>query len=53
MKSNSIIAHTTKKAYPSKEAAERAAAFLLTKDVRVRAYKCFCEQWHLTSQKEK
>lgn len=53
MKSNSVINHTTKKAYPTKKAAERVAAFLLTKFVHVRAYKCFCEQWHLTSQKEK
>lgn len=53
MKPNSVINHTLKKAYPTKEAAEKVAAFLLTKFVRVRAYKCFCEAYHLTSQKEK
>jgi len=53
MKSNSVINHTTKKAYPSKEAAQKAADFLAGKDVYVRPYKCWlCEEWHLTSNKK-
>ncbi len=53
MKPNSVTNHTTKKAYPSKEAAQKAADFLAGKFVYVRPYKCFCEAWHLTSQKDK
>lgn len=53
MKPNSVINHTTKKAYPSKEAAQKAVDFLARKYVFVKAYKCFCEAWHLTSQKDK
>ena len=53
MKPNSVISHTTKKAYPTKDAANKVVAYLLTKDVVVRSYKCFCEQFHLTSQKGK
>ena len=48
MKPNSVLNHTLKKAYPTKEAAEKVAAFLLTKFVKVRVYKCFCEMFHLT-----
>lgn len=53
MKGNSVVNHTLKKAYASKTEAEKVAAYLLTKFVRVRVYKCYCEQWHLTSQREK
>jgi len=53
MKSNSVINHTLKKTYPSKAVADKVVAFLATKFIYVRSYKCFCELWHLTSQKEK
>lgn len=52
-KPNSVTHHSLKKAYATKETAEKVAAFLLTKFVNVRSYKCFCGQFHLTSQKEK
>jgi hypothetical protein len=48
MKQNSVTHHSLKKAYPTKEAAEKVAAFLLTKFIQVRVYKCYCELWHLT-----
>lgn len=48
MKGNSVTHHSLKKVYATKEEAEKVAAFLLTKFVQVRVYKCFCEQWHLT-----
>lgn len=48
MKGNSVTHHGLKKAYATKEEAEKVAAFLLTKFVNVRAYYCFCNQWHLT-----
>lgn len=50
MKPNSVLNHTMKKAYATKEEAEKVAAYLLTKFVRVRSYKCFCQLWHLTGQ---
>lgn len=48
MKPNSVINHTTKKAYSTKAEAEKVAEYLLTKFVRVRVYKCFCNMFHLT-----
>ena len=53
MKGNSVTHHSIKKAYATKIEADRVATFLLTKFVIVRSYKCFCQCWHLTSQKEK
>lgn len=47
-KPNSVTHHSLKKSYPTKVAADKVAAFLLTKFVHVRVYYCFCNQWHLT-----
>lgn len=53
MKGNSVTHHGLKKAYATKEEAEKVAAFLLTKFVRVQSYKCYCNQFHLTSRRKK
>jgi hypothetical protein len=48
MKGNSVTHHSLKKAYSTKEEAEKIAACSLTKFVEVRPYKCFCGVYHLT-----
>lgn len=48
MKPNSVVNHTLKKSYDTKAEAEKVAAYLLTKFIQVRVYKCFCEKFHLT-----
>ena len=53
MKPNEIINHTLKKAYTTKADAERVIAHLLSKEIVVYAYKCYCERWHLSSKDKK
>ena len=50
MKGNSVTHHSLKKAYSTKEKAEKVAAYLLTKNVYVEVYHCFCNMYHLTSK---
>lgn len=54
MRPNSVTNCTSKKTYPSKEAAEKTVAYLAGKSVFLRAYKCWlCEEWHLTGNDNK
>jgi hypothetical protein len=50
MKGNSVTHHSLKKAYSTKEEAEKVVSHLLTKNVYVKIYKCFCDMFHLTSK---
>jgi hypothetical protein len=50
MKGNSVTHHSLKKAYTTKEEAEKVVSYLLSKGVKVYPYKCYCETWHLTSK---
>jgi hypothetical protein len=53
MKPNQITSCQLKKSYVTKEAAQKTADYLLTKFIRVRVYKCYCEAYHLTSDKRR
>jgi len=53
VKGNSVTHHSLKKAYVTKEEAEKVAEYIFTKGIEVRPYKCYCEMFHLTSKKER
>jgi lambda repressor-like predicted transcriptional regulator len=53
MKGNSVTHHSLKKAYATKEEAEKVAEYIFAKGIEVHPYKCYCEQYHLTSKKER